>query len=324
MAELDGRWRDTGAPVLRGLRPGLSRKEVARRFARVSLEPAGDLSAWFEWHDGAAGAGPEAEVMDDARFLSLEEALERRRFELDLAAENESPPNVTAAEIFDPAWFPLLSESSGRVYVVEGLGAGRVMIVDRESIGAHDEMSPSLIAFVDSLAREGLDFKPPPLTSEATTVVSRLESDKESERVNATNELTRKRPPDAFDALVAMLDSKLPQARRNAALILGILHDRRAVPILIRYMARWSRAGDVGASSAWAGLRDVSDEGVLAHLERALTEGDSALRLDAIEGLTFTRDARAFVMLQAAKSHDADPIVRAAAAEALSRYSADR
>jgi hypothetical protein len=258
--------------------------------------------------------------MATARFLSLQEAIETRRFELGLAAENEFFPDVPAAEIFDLQWFPILDDAVGRIYVVEKLGAGRVMIVDRMQVGAHEVLGESLVAFVDSLAHDGLDFKPSPPSADIAVLVARLESDNERERVRACQELTRKRPAAAFEPLVAMLESRDPSARRDAALILGLLRDRRAIPILIRCIARWSTGDPIGqpdATSAWAGLRDVGKEDVLAHLERALAEGDTALRLDAITGIVFTRDARGAVALQAAAMSDADPAVRAAAEQAL-------
>ena len=320
LAELEARLRRAQAPILAGLRPGLSAAEVARQFAEAHLEPGADLRALYAWHDGAAGGGPAAELMATARFLSLQEAMETRRFELGTAAENEFLPDVPAVDIFDPRWFPILDDPVGRVYVVEELGAGRVMIVDRMQVGAHEVLGESFVAFVDSLAHDGIDFKPPPPSADVAVLVARLESKNDRERVRAGQELTRKRPAAAFEPLVAMLESSDPSARQTAALILGLLGDRRAIPILIRCIARWSTRDSMGrsdATSAWAGLRDVSKEDVLTHLERALAEGDTALRLDAITSIVFSRDARAAVALQAAAMSDADPAVRAAAEQAL-------
>jgi hypothetical protein len=276
--------------------------------------------ALYTWHNGAEGAGPQAELMDTARFLSLQEALENREFALRLATEVVLDTDTSAEEIFDPTWFPILSPAHAGLCVVEKLGAGRVVMYEFEQGGISEVLSSSLIEFIDSLAHEGLDFKPPPPSADAASLVARLESDDEKERVQATRELTRKRPPAAFEPLVALLSSPNSQARRNAALILGLLHDRRAITILIRCIALWSaEEGDSArdATSAIAGLRDVSEEGWLVHFERALAEGDVQLRLDAIKGLAFSRDARTVPSLQAAASSDPDPRVRAAAVQAL-------
>ena len=320
LTDLEARLLQAKALILTGLRPGLPRDEVTRLLAEAQLKPDPGLVALYTWHNGAEGGGPQAEFMGIARFMSLQEAIETRKFELGLAAEVESLPDLAAAEIFDPDWFPILDDPGGLIYVVEDLGAGRVLIFDREFIGVREELSSSLVAFLDSLVRDGLDFKPSPLTSEVAALVARLESSDEKERVMATRELTRKRPATAFEPLVEMLDSQDPQGRRDAALILGLLHDRRAIPILIRCIARWSvrdYEGVKDATSAWGGLRDVGKESVLEHLELALSEGDVEMRLDAITAIAFTRDARAAPSLHTVASRDPDPKVRSAAETAL-------
>jgi len=240
LADLEARLRRVNAPILAGLRPGLSESETLQLFTNAGVKPDPVLVALYTWHNGAEGGGPPAELMDTARFMSLQEAIENRRFELGLATENEFLPDLPAAEIFDPGWWPILSDASGRPYVVEQVGAGRVLIVDRAQIGIQEELSPTLSAFVDSLARDGLDFKPSPISADVTVLVRNLESKDDKKRISAIQELTRKRPAAAFEPLVAMLGSEDAWARRDAALILGLLHDRRAIPILIRCIARWS------------------------------------------------------------------------------------
>jgi hypothetical protein len=320
LADLAARLRQAQAPILAGLRPGLSQGDATKLIADAGLKPDPGLIALYAWHNGAEGGGAQAELVDTARFQSLQEAIDTRKFELGLAAELEFLPGMPAAEIFDPGWFPILSDASGRIYVVEQVGAGRVLIVDRQQLGIQEELSPKLIGFIDSLARDALDFKPSPISADVTVLVRNLESKDDKKRVSAIQELTRKRPAAAFEPLVAMLESEEASARRNAALILGLLHDRRAIPILIHCTARWSARDAEGlhdATSALAGLRDVSLEGALAHLEHALTERDMELRLDAIKALLVLRDARAVPSLQAVAKHDSDAKVRAAAEQGL-------
>lgn len=320
LADLAARLRQAQAPILVGLRPGLSQRDVNKFIADAGLKPDPGLIALYTWHDGVEGGGAQAELMDTARFLSLQEATETRTFELGLAARLETLPDMPAAEIFDPGWFPILSDASGRMYVVERVGAGRVLIVDRQQIGIQEELSRTLIGFIDSLARDALDFKPSPISAEVTLLVRNLESKDGKKRVSAIQELTRKRPAAAFEPLVAMLESDEASARRSAALILGLLHDRRAIPILIRCIARWSVRDAEGlndATSAFAGLRDVSQEGWLAHLEHALADQDVELRLDAIKALAVSQDARAVPSLQAVAMHDSEAKVRAAAEQGL-------
>jgi hypothetical protein len=320
LADLEARLRQAQASILGGLRPGLSQGDATKLIAGTGLKPDPGLVALYAWHNGAAGGGAQAELMDTARFMSLQEAIETRTFELGLAAQVEPFPDMPAAEIFDPGWFPILSDASGRIYVVEQVGAGRVLIVDRQQIGIQEELSLTLIGFIDSLAREALDFKPSPISADVTVLVRNLESKDDKKRVSAIQELTRKRPAAAFEPLVAMLESDQASARRDAALFLGLLHDRRAIPILIRCIARWSVRDAEGlkdATSAFAGLRDVSKEGWLAHLEHALADGDVDLRMDAVKALVVSRDARAVPSLHAVAMHDPDAKVRAAAEHGL-------
>jgi HEAT repeat protein len=272
------------------------------------------LLALYSWRDGAEGAGPFGELIDTARFLSLEEAISNREFDLRVAHEIEAPPEVPAAMIFDPGWFPILQDASGRVYVVEDLGRGRVLLVDQQDPGNPEELSNSLIEFLDRIARDGMNFKPPPLSADVAVLVGRLESDEGRERWNAVRELTRKRPPAAFEPLLAILDSPDEQARIDAALLLGALGDSRAVAPLIRCAAVWT-GKDV--TSALAGLAAIGDEGAFGHLEGALAKGDPEMRMDGVKALAATRDARAVPALQMAAAGDADPSVRAAATDAL-------
>jgi hypothetical protein len=319
LADLEARLRQARASILAGFRPGLSQGDATRLIADAGLIPDPGLIALYTWHNGAEGGGVQAELMETARFLSLQEAIETRTFELGLATQVESLPDMSAAEIFDLGWFPILTDASGRIYVVEQVGAGRVLIVDRQQIGIQEELSPTLIGFIDSLAQDALDFKPSPISADVTVLVRNLESKDDKKRVSAIQELTRKHPAAAFEPLVTMLESDEASARRNAALILGLLHDRRAIPILIRCIARWSmRDAELkDATSAFAGLRDVSQESTLAHLEHALADGDVELRLDAIKALVVSRDARAVPSLKAVAMHDPDAKVRAVAEQGL-------
>jgi len=94
-------------------------------------------------------------------------------------------------------------------------------------------------------------------------------------RAKATRELTRRRPPEAFDPLVGLLRSPEGAVRRNAALLLGELHDPRAIPILIRCLAEWEGRDLI---SAGAGLQNLAGEDVFSLLERIAATGDPELR----------------------------------------------
>lgn len=314
IADLEARLRAIRSPLLEGLRPGLTRAEVRSRLDRVGGEVDPALVALYSWHDGAEGGGPRAELMEGTRFLPLAEAITTRDFELGLAVENEFPPELLAAEIYDPAWFPVLKDIGGLLYVVDQLGAGHVLMVDHEHVGNPEDVASSLLEFLDGIARDGMDFKPPPLSADVTVLVRRLESADSREQWSVVRELTRKRPPEAFAPLVAMLESDDAHARRDAALLLGVLDDRGAVPILIRCIAQWT-GNDV--TSAIAGLASIGKEGAIGHLEKALATGDQELRMDAVAALVACRDARGVPALQAAAARDSDLQVREAARRAI-------
>src|ERR1700756_883000 len=102
LAELEARLRRVKAPIVAGLRPGLSESETLQSFTNAGVNPDPGLVELYMWHNGAEGGGPLAELTDNARFVSLQEAIENRTFELGLATENEFLTDLPAAEIFDP------------------------------------------------------------------------------------------------------------------------------------------------------------------------------------------------------------------------------
>jgi HEAT repeat protein/SMI1/KNR4 family protein SUKH-1 len=318
LADLEARLRKAEAPVLHGLNKGIGHDAARGAFAKTGKSPDPALLALYTWRNGARGAGPEAELLRDARFMPLEEALKSRDFELRLAAENQDLPEFPAATFFDPEWFPILSTAAGNLYVVERMGAGRVLLVDREDSADREEIAPSLLEFIDGLWRGGADLAPAPVAGPIEKLVQDLVSSRPADRTRAAKELSRKRPAAAFAPLVSLLESDDGEARRQAALVLGLLNDRRAIPILIRCLARWS-GKDV--NSAWGGLIAIGDDGALGHLDQALKTGDRELRLDAIKGLVISRDPNAVAVLEPA-TRDPDPAVREAAAAAMRRLAA--
>jgi len=315
LADLEARLRDIDSPALRGLNPGLGRNAAKQLLDRAVGSPDSALIALYAWRNGARGLGRDAELLPGVGFPPLEEAIRSRDFELRLAKDNEDLPEHPAATFFDPGWFPILADAVGNLYVVERLGAGRVLVVDREDTADREELAGSLVEFIDRIARDGRDYQPPPLTDMARALVRDLESDRPEDRARAVKELKRKKPASAFDPLVTMLESEDAEARRYAALLLGQLGDRRAIPILIRCIGRWS-GKDV--TSAYGGLIAIGPERPLDHLVKALKTGDPGLRRDAIKGLLISREPGAAAAIQPALQ-DPDTDVRKAAEAALAQ-----
>jgi hypothetical protein len=262
---LERRLHAAGARVLADLRPGLPRARAHRTLAALSDRPAAPLLDLYCWHDGAT-----SELFPVVRFPPLAGALEQREFELRLADE-VTQGTGRAADLFDPAWFPVLDDASGNLYVVESLGAGGVLYIERQDLDSRDRLAPTLAAFIDCLGADG--FQPAPLSDPVAALVALLEDPRT--RAQATRELTRRRPPAAFEPLVALLRSQQGEVRRNAALLLGELHDRRAIPILIACLAEWE---GIDLTSAGAALQNTAGEDVFTLLERIAATGDPALQ----------------------------------------------
>lgn len=256
LADLEARLEKANPAVLKSLRPGLDSARATALLRNLEPTPDAGLVSLYKWRNGG-----DVDLIRGARFYSLEEAIESRAFELRLAAEVESLPDLRAAEIFDPRWFPILEDAGGLLYVVENLGRGRALLFDRQHIGNPEELGASLVEFIDGIARDGADFKPPPLSAAAKVLVSRLESGEPGVRWSAVRELTRKRPAEAFEPLVAMLGSSDAHARGDAALLLGALGDPRAIPILAGCAKRWTGNEVTSARAALSQLAKLGSAG---------------------------------------------------------------
>ncbi len=257
LAELEARLRRYNPAALAHARGGLGATVVRKRFAAAGLVPAAVVVSLYEWRDGSDG-----DLFPGARLLSLDEAIAARELELQLARELEMPPRLPAEVIFDSGWFPIMQNPGGLLYVVEDVGRGRVLFVERDDPGNPEDVSASLSTFLDAIGQDGPGLSPAPLSADVAALVSRLESGLPRVRWNAVRELTRKRPREAFGPLVAMLDSADENARRDSALLLGSLGDRRAVPILTRRLTSWTGKDATAAEAGLSRLRAASADGL--------------------------------------------------------------
>jgi len=257
LAELEARLRRYNPAALAHARAGLEATVVRKKFAAAGLDPTGDVVSLYEWRDGS-----DVDLFPGARLLSLDEAIATRELELKLARELEMPPRLSAEAIFATGWFPIMQNPGGLLFVIEDVGRGRVLFVERDDPGNPEEVSASLTAFLDAIVQEGPGLRPAPLSTDVAALVSRLESESPRIRWDAVRELTRKRPKEAFEPLVAMLDSANEDARRDAALLLGSLGDQRAAPILARRLTSWTGKDATAAEAGLSRLRAASADGL--------------------------------------------------------------
>jgi cell wall assembly regulator SMI1 len=78
--ELEGRWRELGAPIAKALRPGLSDEQMDVLTAPFGVRLPREARRWWAWHDGATAApGREPELIGPGiSFLPLVDAVTRR------------------------------------------------------------------------------------------------------------------------------------------------------------------------------------------------------------------------------------------------------
>jgi cell wall assembly regulator SMI1 len=80
LRELEERWRQVGAFIIRALRPGICDSEMDRVTAAVGLRVPNEARRWWSWHDGAEPqvSGIAAELGPGRAFLSLRASVRER------------------------------------------------------------------------------------------------------------------------------------------------------------------------------------------------------------------------------------------------------
>lgn len=132
----------------------------------------------------------------------------------------------------------------------------------------------------------------------------------------AVRALGQTRAAEALPPLLAALADARPEIQAAALHALGELGDPRAAePVAARLEAT---DPDIRRTAA-AALRTLAPPRALAYLERALGDPAWSVRLAAVRTLARIGAARAAPRLRELAEHDADPLVRDAAREAVAR-----
>jgi hypothetical protein len=335
LSRLEIELRRVGASISASLRPGLTPAAIDELTRDLPFRLSDSLAALYRWHDGSEGNGPGEELFPGARFPHLERSVEAYFFELrlakKLALEHEFAP------LFAEDWFPVFVTVGGDWYVATRAGNGPVIELNRVEPERNQEEAGSLPALYQQLVERyragayssgsehqlavnvGLLGRLNRAARRGGPDVDHLIAELQDPKTmyHAAQEIVRFKFPELVEPLIGLLSNADSAVRREAALLLGEIADERAIPHLIRALGEWEGKD---LFSAWGGLQTMSPQGVIGHLEAALRDGDTQLRVFAARALGKSEDATAIPALHAA-THDSEPGVREAAQTALRRLS---
>jgi HEAT repeat protein len=134
-------------------------------------------------------------------------------------------------------------------------------------------------------------------------------------RLEAARALEGVTDPEAMTALAALLEDEDAEVATAARASLVEINDPAAAPALLALLGQ-NRPGT--SAALLAALRGLRHPGVLAPALAALEHDSADVRREAVGALAYLRDASALPALATRLVNDVDPIVRRAAAGALS------
>ncbi|WP_378099257.1 hypothetical protein [Cellulomonas sp. T2.31MG-18] len=114
LPRLERAWRLRKAPIVEGLRPGLTDDAIDALMAPTGLVPPGELRTWWRWHDGSAGG--ESIGPGSWQFGSLAEMIQTleywRRFQA-------SSCDASEPAVWKSSWFPAVQRGPNHVLHVD-------------------------------------------------------------------------------------------------------------------------------------------------------------------------------------------------------------
>ena len=118
--ELHAAWREQGALIADGLRPGLTDTEMTALARSSQLALPVEARVWWGWHDGTNSMTGSYAVGRELLFLPLARALDLYRQQLTIA-ENvaEGEESLTPDDVWPRAWLPLSTEGNGAMMVCD-------------------------------------------------------------------------------------------------------------------------------------------------------------------------------------------------------------
>ncbi len=187
------------------------------------------------------------------------------------------------------------------------------------STGASEHVSSSTPEnpTTDAADSEPVVAEPTP-ASPLDLEVARLRSSSARERARAASHLGEmgRKARRAVGPLVAALEDPDAVVQEQAALALGSIGDRSAVPALVASLERHRESEALlrGVAAAFESLRDPRAAASVPRLLAALAASDASTRLAASRALGVIADRRAVEPLLQVALHDPDSGVRSAAA----------
>jgi hypothetical protein len=112
LQSIESHWRRLGAPIVEGLRPGLTLDEIDGLAAEYGWQLPWELRVWWSWHDGA-DADCQREIGPGGFwFLSLDEAL--RYTDHERVLQPDTPQQRPA--VWDNNWLLFMRHDAQRLF----------------------------------------------------------------------------------------------------------------------------------------------------------------------------------------------------------------
>ena len=165
LGELERRLRDSGAPLVDYLRPGLSISDQNELATQIGISLSEESQLWWSWHDGAGfSENPADSNLGWIHFLSLEQAVEETKQAAEIAAEVGTDDLV----LWSPDWLAFLGTDGASITCDCNLEKGQpsaVRYIDFEmGSDSFEPIVPSLrdlVEFwIEALERKYIVYQP--------------------------------------------------------------------------------------------------------------------------------------------------------------------
>jgi hypothetical protein len=324
-AEFDGRWT---------FRPGLSRRVILDRTAKLPFKLPEEVVALYEWSDGHGSITP------GKWFMPLEDSVQSYQRQLDWQRQEAPHEEGRRWDDWSEDWFPLFSNSYCESFVRCGpLAHGQLW--DRcPQFLELNWLADSLAEFIETivvsiesggllihpLKGKGLDmnagynaFKQ--TRPDGESLVQAVNGNDPLERARAFGILRQGVHPAVIGPMTELVLSHDAELAEAAAWVLRAIDQPAAMASLIKAAVVWGQRPD--SHNPVLHMIPHGRHADSQPLIDALGDNDDALRLAAVTCLGLLAQATDFPSLYAATS-DSSPAVRAAARAALDRLNVDR
>lgn len=248
LARLEQILTEKHAPIVQQLEPGLMAARVRAHAASLHLQLEPEVVDLYAWHDGTRNldAPGVPQLFPGGLFLSLERAMENYRESVDTALRIAGPDD--AADLYDPAWFPLFVDAGGNVHVSvmqPRAIAGSIWFIPLGEPELRYAVAGNLVAFVElvvELFERGAYMVEPDgaLSTDYRAVaaimrrrmipkpnvpvlVADLESADHRRALQAFDTIRRLLFPEAVEPLIEATRSPNPVTREMATQLLGMI-----------------------------------------------------------------------------------------------------